>query len=121
MILKKHGQMKYNLSHINSLQTLQREQLKVKQRIVDGEAELRLKMYEIPGELAAAGANTFIPKMLRGKITNAALNGGKKIINTFFAPESQQQNNLLTYAVKRPAGVLSVLKKGFGLFKSIKK
>jgi hypothetical protein len=113
--------MKYNLSHINSLQTLQREQQLVKQRIKDGESALRLKMYEIPGELAAAGANTFIPKILRGKITNTVLNGGKKLINTFFAPDHQQQNNLLTYAAKRPAGVLSIIKKGFTLFKGLKK
>ncbi|MDQ6812119.1 MAG: hypothetical protein M3040_00035 [Bacteroidota bacterium] len=113
--------MKYNLSHINSLLALRKEQQLVMQRIKEEETELRLKMYEIPGELAAAGANTFIPKILRGKITNAALNGGKKIINGFFAPEGQQNQNLLTYAAKKPAGVLSLLKKGFSLFKAMKK
>ena len=113
--------MKYNLAHIKSLQSLQKEQEVVRQRLKEEENELRLKMYEIPGELAAAGANTFIPKILRGKITNAALNGGKKLINGFFAPQDQQNQNLLTYAAKRPAGVLSILKKGFGLFKAIKK
>ncbi|HSU51830.1 MAG TPA: hypothetical protein VLJ41_14595 [Segetibacter sp.] len=113
--------MKYNLAHITTLQALQREQEIVQRRIKEEEQELRLKMYEIPGELAAAGANTFIPKILRGKITDAALNGGKKLINGFFAPQSQQNNNLLTYAAKRPSGVLSILKKGFGLLKSVKK
>jgi hypothetical protein len=112
--------MKYNLSHINSLQALQREQQTVKQRIKDGEHELRLKMYEIPGELAAAGANSFIPKILRGKITDAALNGGKKLINGFFAPSGQQNGNLLTYAAKRPSSVLSILKKGFNLWRGRK-
>ena len=113
--------MKYNLSHINSLQALRKEQVIVRQRIKDEEHELRLKMYEIPGELAAAGANSFIPKILRGKITDAALNGGKKLINGFFAPAQQQNGNLLTYAAKKPAGVLSILKKGFAVFKAIKK
>lgn len=113
--------MKYNLSHVNSLQALKREQQIVRQRIKDEEHELRMKMYEIPGELAAAGANTFIPKILRGKITNAALNGGKKLINGFFAPADEQNGNLLTYGVKKPAGVLSILKKGFSLFKALKK
>jgi hypothetical protein len=113
--------MKYNLSHINSLQALRREQQLVKQRIKAEENELRLKMYEIPGELAAAGANTFIPKILRGKITNAALNGGKKLINGFFAPSDPQNGNLLTYAGKKPGVVFSILKKGFSLFKAIKK
>ena len=113
--------MKYNLSHINSLHALQKEQQVVMQRIKEEESELRLKMYEIHGELAAAGANTFIPKILRGKITNTVLNGGKKLINGFFAPADQQNSNLLTYAAKRPAGVLSLLQKGFRLFKAIKK
>jgi hypothetical protein len=113
--------MKYNLQHINTLQALQREQQIVRQRIKEEEHELRLKMYEIPGELAAAGANTFIPKILRGKITDAALSGGKKLINGFFAPKEQQNGNLLTYAAKRPTGVLSLLKKGYSLFKSVKK
>ena len=112
--------MKYNLSHINSLQALRKEQQVVMQRIKEEENELRLKMYEIPGELAAAGANTFIPKILRGKITNAALNGGKKLINGFFAPE-QQNGNLLTNGARKSVGVLSLLQKGFSLFKAIKK
>jgi len=110
--------MKFNLSHINSLQTLQKEQILVRERIKDHENDLRLKMYQIPGELAAAGANTFIPQILRGKITNAALNGGKKIINSFFSPKEENQN-LLTYAVKKP-GVLSILKKGIRLWRGRK-
>ena len=110
--------MKYNLSHINSLEALVREQGKVKQRIKDVESEIRLKMYEIPGELAAAGANTLIPKFLRGNITNAALNGGKKLINGFFSP-SNPQDKLLTYTSKAP-GLFSIIKKGFSLLKSRK-
>ena len=112
--------MKYNLNHINSLQTLRREQQIVRQRIKDGEQELRMKMYEVPGELAAAGANTFIPKMLRGKLTNAALNTGKKLINGFFAPADQSNQNLLTYAAKKPSGVVNILKKGFNLWRGKK-
>lgn len=108
--------MKYDLSHINSLPSLIKEQNKVRQRIAEAENELRLKMYEIPGELAAAGANSLIPKFLRGKVTSAALNGGKKLINGFFSPANPQQDKLLTYSSKAP-GVFSILKKGFGLLK----
>src|SRR5690606_18313575 len=109
--------MKYNLSHINSLQSLQKEQLLVRERIKDHEHDLRLKMYQIPGELAAAGANSFIPGILRGKVTNAALNVGKKVINSFFAPK-EENPNLLTY-VKKP-GVLSIVKKGISLWRGRK-
>jgi hypothetical protein len=77
-------------------------------------------MYEIPGELAAAGANSIIPKMLRGKLTEAALNGGKKLINGFFAPTDPKNQNLLTYAAKKPSGVISILKKGYNLWRGKK-
>lgn len=110
----------YNLSHITSAEALKREQIVVKARIKDRENELRLKMYEIPGELAAIGANSFIPKLLRGKITNAALNGGKKLINNFFVPGETKQQNLLTHTIKNPGSVFSLLKKGIGLFKGKK-
>jgi hypothetical protein len=110
----------YDLTHITSLEALRREQLVVQARIEDREHELRLKLYEMPAELAAAGANSLIPKFLRGKITNAALNGGKRLINNFFVPAETKQQNLLTYTVKNPTGVFSLLKKGIGLFRAKK-
>ncbi len=70
--------MDYDLSHIKLFRNIKREQQLIRQRVKLRENELRLKMYEIPAELAAAGAKSFIPKMLRGKIADAALNGGKK-------------------------------------------
>jgi len=106
----------YNLSHVTSIEALLKEQGVVRQRIAHRESELRLKMYEIPAELAAAGANSFIPKFLRGKITNAALNGGKKLINAFLVPENKQPQNMLTTTVKH-RGVFSFIKKGISLFK----
>ena len=98
------------------MEALRREQVIVKARIKDREDELRMKMYEIPAELAAAGANTLIPKFLRGKITNAALNGGKKLINNFLAPNDPRQQNLLTNTIKN-RGIFSILKKGYNLFR----
>jgi hypothetical protein len=98
------------------MEALRREQMIVRARIKGREDELRLKMYEIPAELAAAGANTLIPKFLRGKITNAALNGGKKLINNFLVPNDPRQQNLLAHTVKN-RGIFSILKKGFNLFR----
>ena len=108
--------VQYDLSHVVSLDALRREQVTVQVRLKDRENELRLKMYEIPAELAAAGANAVIPTFLRGKITNAALNGGKKLINNFIVPAGKTDQNLLTHAV-RNKGVFSILKKGFNLLR----
>src|SRR3712207_1979936 len=109
----------YDVSHITTVEALRREQRIVKLRIKDREEELRMRMYELPGELAAAGANTFIPKILRGKITNAALNGGKKLINRFCVPKDAQPQNLLTQAIKKP-GILSIVKTGIQLLRGKK-
>ena len=106
----------YNLSRITSMGALRREQTVVRGRIKDREMELRMKMYEIPAELAAAGANSIIPKFLRGKLTNAALNGGKKLINNFLVPNDAKQRNLLTHTIKN-RGVFSIIKKGISLFR----
>ncbi len=109
--------MDYDLSHINSLETLKREQQLIRQRIKLRENELRLKMYEIPAELAAAGAKSFIPKMLRGKITDAALNGGKKLLNKFFVP--QVETPQLTWSkANKTTGVIALIAKGLTLFKN---
>ena len=110
---------RYDLSHVTTMDTLRREQLIVKGRLKDREAAMRLKMYEIPAELAAAGINKFIPGFLRGKVTNAALNGSKKLINAFFVPESNQPNNILTHTVKN-RGIFSFVKKGISLFKKLR-
>ena len=109
----------YDLSHITSIEALRREQRVVKSRIRERESELRMKMYEIPAELAAAGANSFIPKILRGRITNAALNGGKKLINHFFVPTQNRPQNLLTQSIQSP-GIFSIVKKGIKLFRGKK-
>lgn len=109
----------YDLSHITSVEAVRREQRVVKSRIKERENELRMKMYQIPAEIAAAGANSFIPKMLRGRITNAALNGGKKLINRFFVPTEAQSQNLLTQTIKTP-GIFSIVKKGIKLFRGKK-
>lgn len=101
------------------MSALRKEQMLVRQRIRERESELRLKMYEIPAELAAAGANSLIPKYFRGKLTDAALSGGKKLINKFFVPGNEQSQNLLTHTIKTP-GVFSIIKKGIGLFKGKK-
>lgn len=110
---------RYDTSHITTMEALKREQLVVKARLKAREEEMRLKMYEIPAELAAAGANSFIPKIFRGKITNGILNAGKKVINTFMVPEGKQPQNLLTHTVKN-RGVFSLLKKGLNLWKGKK-
>lgn len=108
--------IKYDLTHITSLDGLQKEQSLVRDRIANREDELKAKMYEIPAELAAAGVNSFIPKILRGKVTEAALNGGKRLLNSLIVPETQQPSNLLSLSVKN-RGIFAAIKKGIKIFR----
>ncbi len=106
--------IKYNLSHIDNLDALKQEQSMVRQRLAYRENELKLKMYEIPAEVTAAGVNSFIPAILRGKVTERILNGGKKLINALLVPEDKRPSNMLTKAAKT-GGLFMILKKGFRL------
>lgn len=108
--------IKYDLTHITSLDSLHKEQSMVRERIANREDELKAKMYEIPAELAAAGVNSFIPKILRGKVTNAAINGGKRLLNSLIVPETQQQSNFLAISVKN-RGIFAAIKKGIKIFR----
>ena len=103
--------IKHDMSHITSVAALQKEQAMVRQRITRREDELKMKMYEIPAELAAAGVNSMIPNILRGKITNAALNGGKRILNSLLVPDAKQKSDLLTTTVKY-RGLFAAIKRG---------
>ncbi len=105
--------MSANLSHINSIEALQKEQERVRNRLRQQEVELKRKMQELPAELAAAGANTFIPKILRGKVTNTALKGGKFLINKFFV-DGDSSLKLLPGIKKQ--GLFSVVKNVFRMF-----
>ena len=108
--------MQSNTSQITSLEDLQREQFIVRERLKTRQTSLQNKMYQIPGELAAAGVNSFIPKFLRGKVTNAALNGGKKLINGYFAPDDDSSGGMLKGAVKK-VGLLKSVKSIFNLIR----
>lgn len=108
--------MPYKPSTIDSLEALQKEQFIVRERLKTREGVLKNKMYEIPGEMAAAGANSFIPKILRGKVTNAALSGGKNLINWYFSPRDQPGRDVLKGAVKK-RGLLTGVKTIFKMLK----
>jgi hypothetical protein len=104
----------YNLSHITSIEDLKKEQALITQRILMREEELRLKLYEIPAEIAAAGVNSMIPNFFRGRITDAALNGGKKLMNKLLAPGSERPNSI---GIRQTNSVISIIGKGLKLLK----
>ena len=106
--------MENDYRHLNSLEAIAIEKSRVQARLDRGRQELSLKMYEIPAELAAAGVNTIIPSFLKGKVTNAALSGGKKLINKFMVPED---SNRAISGVSKGISLVRGLKKVYSLWK----
>ncbi|MDB5192585.1 MAG: hypothetical protein JWQ96_2148 [Segetibacter sp.] len=104
--------MELDFTHIKTVDDLKREQFAIHQRIKMNRDKLQRKMYEIPAEIAAAGANSLIPGFLKGKVSNAALNGGKNLINKFFVPE-EKGNGIVTGLVMHGG----LIKKVFSLFR----
>jgi ABC-type multidrug transport system fused ATPase/permease subunit len=110
--------MNNDLTHIKSVATLKQEQEIIRGRLKMYEKEFKKKLQQLPGEAAAAGANNFIPRFLRGKITDTALNGGKFLINKFFVNEDEDKKTILP-AVKKP-GLFTIAKNVFRMLKKKK-
>ncbi len=107
--------MEQDFSHIKNLETLTVEKFIVRERMERRKQALALKLYEIPAELAAAGANTLIPGFLKGRVTNAALSGGKKLINRFVVPEENSKGSLPSIA--KGISIVRSLKKIYALWR----
>lgn len=104
---------------IKSMADLKLERLKTQERLKGHQLEFKKKIQQLPGELAVASANNFIPRFLRGKVTNTALSGGKFLIDKFFIEPDQN-----TIAAKgqsiRKSGVIPFVKTVFRMFKGRK-
>lgn len=111
--------MTSDLSNIKSIETLRAEQHRVRERLKNHEQDFRKKFQQLPGELAVASANNFIPKFLRGKVTNTALRGGKFLIDKFFVDEPANTGQGLIGKAKK-TGVVPFVKTVFRMFKGRK-
>jgi hypothetical protein len=108
-----------NTQTIKSLADLKQQQQYTKQRLQYYEADFKKKIQQLPGELAVASANNFIPRFLRGKVTDTALSGGKFIIDKFFV-EPDQSNTNTSGLPLRKSGVIPFVKTVVRMFKNRK-
>lgn len=107
-----------NTQTIKSIADLKVQQQKTRERLQQYETDFKKKIQQLPGELAVASANNFIPRFLRGKVTDTALSGGKFLIDKFFVtPENTASNTALP--LKKP-GVIPFVKTVFRMFKNRK-
>ena len=110
--------MSLNLSHIKSSEALRQEQFRVRERLKLQEKDFKKRFQQLPAEIAAASANNLIPRFLRGKVTDTALNGGKFLINKFFVADDDHNKSLITQT--RETGVIPFVKTVFRMFKGKK-
>ena len=108
-----------NTQTIKSIADLREQQQRAKQRLQYYEADFKKKFQQLPGELAVASANNFIPRFLRGKVTDTALSGGKFLIDTFFVAPDQNNSNSLGLPLRK-SGVVPFVKTVFRMFKGRK-
>jgi hypothetical protein len=108
-----------NTEAIKSLADLRQQQQRAKERLHYYEADFKKKFQQLPGELAVASANNFIPRFLRGKVTDTALSGGKFLIDTFFVAPDQTTANTQGLPIRK-SGVIPFVKTVFRMFKNRK-
>jgi hypothetical protein len=108
-----------NIQSIKSIADLKVQQQKTRERLQHYELDFKKKIQQLPGELAVASANNFIPRFLRGKVTDTALSGGKFLIDKFFV-EPGQTNATPTRLPLRKSGVIPFVQTVFRMFKNRK-
>ena len=104
---------------IKSIADIKLEQQRTKARLQVYEADFKKKIQQLPGELAVAGANNFIPRFLRGKVTNTALSGGKFLIDKFFVESENNPQGSIGLPIRK-SGVIPFVKTVFRMFRNRK-
>lgn len=105
------------LKPIKSIADIKTQQELTRQRLQNYEVDFKKKIQQLPGELAVASANNFIPRFLRGKVTDTALSGGKFIIDKFFVDADANPSNASRLPIRK-SGVIPFVKTVFRMFKN---
>lgn len=102
---------------IRNLDELRGARKIVRERVKQGEEQLKARVQELPGQLIYSGFKYVIPSMLSGKITNTVLEAGKSVVDLFFVKKGMEgtgRKSALAQNLKK-AGVLTAVKWGFRL------
>ncbi|MBV4358032.1 hypothetical protein [Pinibacter aurantiacus] len=105
---------KIDLSHINSLEDLAKEQHAVKARIRMREDELKTHFKQIPKEALKFGAAAIVPSVLQSKAASSAFAVGKNILGGLFAKKGEKGEAIWTAV--RQAGLYVVIKQALKIF-----
>lgn len=99
---------KVDLSHIDTLEDLKREQLVIKARLRMQEEELKEHFKNVPKEALKAGASAIVPQVLQNKATSNIFNASRNIVGSLFAKKGHKSDVL--WKGVRQAGMYVLLK-----------
>ena len=95
---------------VDSVETLQLAQQRLKVRIKEQEQELRKRIQQVPGELFYSGVNSVVPTIISGKITSAVIKAGKNLVDKAFVKKGAGGNNSKLITAAKQAGIFTLLK-----------
>lgn len=105
---------KTDLSHINSLNDLAKEQIAVKARIRLREEELKTHFKQLPKEALKFGAAAVVPSVLQSKAASSIFSAGRNIVGSLFAKKGEK-GEAIWEAVKQ-AGLYVAIKQALKIF-----
>jgi hypothetical protein len=106
-----------NSPRIRNLHELRAARKITKQRVVEGERQLKERLQELPGQLVYTGLKYVVPPLLSGKITNSLLSAGKYLVDLYFLKKDKSpdgKKGILSDTVRR-AGLLAAVRWGMQL------
>ena len=95
--------------------SLQLEQRRLKQIIKQQEADLRLRVQKLPGELFYSGVDAVLPAVLTGKISDKILGAASSFINKSILKKGGGHTSRLVTAAKQ-VGLVALLRIGYNIF-----
>ena len=101
---------------IDSVETLQLAQQRLKMRIKEQERELRKRVQQVPGELFYSGVNSVVPTIISGKITSSIIKAGKSLVDKAFVKKGAEGNNSKLITAAKQAGIFTLLKIAYKAF-----
>jgi hypothetical protein len=101
---------------VDSVETLQLAQQRLKMRIKEQERELRKRVQQVPGELFYSGVNSVVPTIISGKITSSVIKAGKNLVDKAFVKKGAEGNNSKLITAAKQAGIFTLLKIAYKAF-----
>ncbi len=109
-----------DLSHINNLEDLHKEIVRVKADIKMQEQQLEERAKRLPKEVLKAGAGAAFPFVINNAVASRTFGIVRNVTGLFFGgSKSKATTGQKIFSAAKQFGIATVVKTGFNLFKKI--